>query len=222
MRVMIHELKSPVAATKMIADTYTQFHTEHPKTVTLACKVAERMDRMNDLIQDILELASVKSGQPMSEIAVFNLVEEVRASIAFYQPQARLKGLDMKVTLSQTPLEIRMDLRGLRLILSNLLSNAIKYTLQGTVEVNLHRNDRFAVFQVRDSGIGIPEKDIPKLFQEFFRAGNAKKARITGSGVGLAGVKSIVERFQGTMELQSRENYGSTFTVQLPLYESLS
>jgi len=71
---------------------------------------------------------------------------------------------------------------------------------------------------VTDSGIGIPEADIPKLFGEFFRASNAKRKGLPGSGAGLVGVKDIVERFGGHMELTSRENEGSTFTVRLPLY----
>jgi two-component system sensor histidine kinase SenX3 len=66
--------------------------------------------------------------------------------------------------------------------------------------------------------MGIPEKDIPKLFREFFRASNAKRSAIPGSGVGLAGVKNIVERFSGQLEIQSVENQGSTFTVRLPIF----
>ena len=74
------------------------------------------------------------------------------------------------------------------------------------------------MLQVADSGIGIPKDDISQLFKEFFRASNAKRQNIQGTGVGLAGVKHIVERFGGELELHSRENEGSVFTVRLPLY----
>ena len=74
------------------------------------------------------------------------------------------------------------------------------------------------MLEVKDTGLGIPEDDIPKLFTEFFRASNARRSQIKGTGVGLAGVKQIVERFKGELELVSQENKGSTFTVRLPLY----
>ena len=71
-----------------------------------------------------------------------------------------------------------------------------------------------------DTGIGIPADEQPKLFTEFFRASNARRSRIKGTGVGLAGVKELVERFEGEMELASQENQGSVFTVRLPLHEA--
>ena len=84
----------------------------------------------------------------------------------------------------------------------------MKYTIEGKVTVQLRRDEKWVVLDVTDSGIGIPEKDIPKLFNEFFRASNAKKQKIQGSGVGLSSIKNIVERFDG-----------STFTVRLPYFE---
>jgi signal transduction histidine kinase len=84
----------------------------------------------------------------------------------------------------------------------------------------LSRQDAWAILEVSDSGIGIPEADIHQLFQEFFRASNAKRQKIQGTGVGLAGVKHIVERFGGELALRSRENEGSTFTVRLPIYKA--
>ncbi len=120
--------------------------------------------------------------------------------------------------VAEKELFVRFDSQGLSLVLSNIIGNAVKYTGEGSVKIKLSRQDEWAVIEVSDTGIGIPEADIPKLFGEFYRASNARKSNIPGSGVGLAGVKNIIERFGGRLELQSRENEGSIFSVYLPLY----
>ncbi|MCP4646985.1 MAG: ATP-binding protein, partial [bacterium] len=91
-------------------------------------------------------------------------------------------------------------------------------TETGTVTVTLKQADPWAVLTVEDSGIGIPEKDIPQLFKEFYRASNARQSGIKGTGVGLVIVKELVERFSGEIELKSMFNEGSCFTIRLPIY----
>ncbi len=107
----------------------------------------------------------------------------------------------MVVELPESPVLVRMDWQGYHLILSNLVSNAVKYTQAGSVEVSLRSQEPWAVLQIKDTGMGIPEADIPQLFNEFFRASNAKRSKIEGTGVGLAGVKELVERFGGELAL---------------------
>jgi signal transduction histidine kinase len=112
---------------------------------------------------------------------------------------------------------VRFDQKGYHLIVSNLLSNALKYTPKGSVEVVLRVTSHEAIMKVRDTGMGIPSGDLPRIFQEFYRASNARRQRITGTGVGLSGVKDLVERFGGNMRIESREEAGTTVTVSLPL-----
>ncbi|MBN1554660.1 MAG: GAF domain-containing sensor histidine kinase [Phycisphaerae bacterium] len=219
MRVMVHELKSPAAAAKMMTDLLNFHPIENPKVRSLHERIAGRMDEMIELIQDILMLAKMKSGEPMGDIAVLNLVEELDQCCRRHAEEAQCKGLAFEVLLPDAPLPVRIDSQACRLVLSNLISNGVKYTPAGSVQVSLQPESSWAVLHVRDTGIGIPEKDIPKLFREFFRASNAKNSSIRGSGVGLAGVKEIVERFGGELALRSVENEGSTFTVRLPLHD---
>jgi signal transduction histidine kinase len=219
MRIMVHELKSPVAATKMMADLLASHQLKNPKIAHMPGRIANRMDQLLELIRDMLELARVKSGDPLGDISVLDLVIETKKGCLPYMNQAEDKGLSMNIECHEESLPVRFDSQGYRLILSNLVSNAVKYTAKGFVKVTLRRQqDSWAVLEVADSGIGIPEADVPQLFKEFFRASNAKRQKIQGTGVGLAGVKHIVERFGGELELQSRENEGSTFIVRLPLY----
>ncbi|MCP4246613.1 MAG: HAMP domain-containing histidine kinase [bacterium] len=217
MRMMVHELKAPVAGAKMLVDAllFNDAVSDSPVAPMLE-KVSRRMGRMTELINDLLELARVKSGDPLGEVGTIDLRAETELGCEPYRDPAEHKGLALRVDLPSEPVHARLDSQGYRLVLSNLVSNAIKYTPAGSVTVSLRQQDGWAVLEVTDTGMGSPEADVPKLFGEFFRASNAKASRIEGSGVGLAGAKSLVARFGGELALQTRENEGSTFTVRLP------
>ncbi len=219
MRTLVHELKSPAAAAKMLTDMLTEREDLDAELHRLHDRIAGRMEEMLGLISDILLLARCKAGGKLGTIMAVDLVSLTAEICRKYRIEAERKSVAMELLLPGGELKTRIDADGCGLIVSNLVSNAVKYTLEGTVRVHLRREDRWVVLDVADSGIGIPEEDIPMLFTEFFRASNAKKHKIRGSGVGLAGIRNIVERFGGEMELQSVENEGSTFTVRLPYYE---
>jgi signal transduction histidine kinase len=219
MRVMVHELKSPVAGAKMLADAL-QYHEAiaNSPAIEVTRRISNRMGQLTRLIKDLLVLAKVKSGDPLGEVSVIDLVAETEAGSVPYRDQAQQKGLAMTVNLPAEPVRVRFDAQGYRIALSNLVSNAVKYTRAGSVSVVLRTEGRWAVLEVADTGIGIPEKDLPKLFTEFFRASNARASDIDGSGVGLAGAKTLVERFGGEFSLRTQENEGSTFTIRLPTH----
>lgn len=219
MRVIVHELRSPVTASKALVAALRYTSREDPKQAEVLARVEDRMNQMLELVEDILHLSRIKAGRPLGEIAVCDLVVDTKATCETYLDEADAKGVQIEVDLPESPVPVRIDLQGYHLIISNLVSNAVKYTPAGSVRVSLRTNQQWAVLQVEDTGMGIPEDDIPKLFTEFFRASNARSSKIKGSGVGLAGVKELVERFGGEMELASQENQGSVFTVRLPLYE---
>ena len=216
MRVMVHELKSPAAGARMLAELL-EAHNVEPPVAELHGRIAGRLDQMVEMIQDILVLAKAKSGEAFGEIGTVDLSAVVNETAEAYRAQAAEKGLDFEAAGPGEPVRVRFDSRGLRMVVSNLVSNAVKYTAEGGVTATLAADDGWAVFRVRDTGMGIPKNDVGKLFQEFFRASNARKSAIGGSGVGLAGVKSLVERFGGQLAVDSEENIGSTFTVRLPV-----
>ncbi len=219
-RVMIHELKSPVTGAKMLADTIlSNEETTNTPEARMTKRISERMTKLLDLIEDLLQLARVKSGEPLGEVAVLDVGAHAAQANDAYRDQATQKGLELSLEIPAAPVRTRFDQKGLELVLSNLVSNAVKYTSSGSVRVRVEAAAPWAVIAVSDSGIGIPESERSRLFNEFFRASNAKNAGIEGSGVGLAGAKNIVERFGGELGLESRENAGSTFTVRLPLFE---
>jgi signal transduction histidine kinase len=224
MRVMVHELKSPVAASMTMIDAYRMLSGSAggglppERTHSMIDRVGIRLGNMMTMIKDILDHSRVTSGGAIGEVKVVDVSHEVASAARSWIEQAEAKGIDLRFTVEPDVIPVRVDEQGFRMVVSNLISNGIKYTEHGYVQVSVWCEGPWARFSVRDSGIGIPEDDIPKLFREFFRASNARKKKIEGTGVGLAGVKQIVERFGGHLALTSVLDEGSTFTASLPLH----
>jgi signal transduction histidine kinase len=219
MRILVHELRAPVTASKSLAAALRFVNQEDEKLNLVLGRIETRMEELLSLVDDILELSRIKAGGPLGDIAVHDLVTKTRTDCESYLEEATAKGLSLSLDLPVSPVLVRMDLQAYHLILSNLVSNAIKYTPAGSIQILLQQQGPWAVLKVKDTGMGIPEAQISQIFTEFFRASNARGSQIPGTGVGLAGAKELVERFDGELELVSEENQGSTFTVRLPLFE---
>ena len=219
MRILVHELRAPVGASKSLAAALRYVNQEDVKLNSVLGRIEARMDELLTLVDDILHLSQIKEGRPLGDIAVHDLAIKTRTDCEPYLDEATAKGLSLSLDLPASPVLVRIDLQAYHLILSNLVSNAIKYTPAGSIQVLLHKQGPWVVLKVKDTGMGIPEAEISRIFTEFFRATNARRSRIPGTGVGLAGVKELVERFDGELELVSEENRGSAFTVRLPLFE---
>jgi len=215
--VMLHELKSPIAATRMMSETVRMGVLDESKREDFLQRIVGRLDSMLEWIRDALNLSKVKSGDLLNAVEQIDLGALAREVAEEYRDAAEAKGLAFTLETPGEPLPISLTRTGGRLILSNLVSNAVKYTSSGSVRLALARASDSVTLTVADTGIGIPEQDIPKMFGEFFRASNARATGIDGSGVGLASVKHIVEQCGGALHLDSREDAGSTFTVSLPL-----
>ncbi|MBN2451828.1 MAG: GAF domain-containing sensor histidine kinase [Lentisphaeria bacterium] len=217
MRVMVHELKSPVAGSKMLATGLLYARPGDEAVAHAAARIANRMDELLALVEDILNLSRVQQGGVLSDVLVLDLREETARASEPYVTQAAAKGLTLQRHFPSDPVWARFDRQGYQLVVSNLVSNAVKYTATGSVTVRLlPEDDHRAVLEVRDTGIGIPRADLPSIFQEFFRASNVRGGDIKGTGVGLAGVREIVERFGGAIEMDSEEGRGSRFCVRIP------
>jgi signal transduction histidine kinase len=214
-----HDLKNPLAAIKGRAQILRR------RIDRLPADEIERFaagldaidfsaDRMTRIINNLMDVARLRIGEPLElrrEVADLvaiaeTVIDEVR------QAEDRTIVLDVEVD----HLTGRWDSARLERVLSNLLSNALKYSDEHTeVHVAVRAVDGWAELRVQDRGIGIPADDMPRIFERFHRAANVV-GRVQGSGVGLAGAKQIVEQHNGTIEVDSTEGAGTTFTVRLP------
>ena len=132
------------------------------------------------------------------------------------RPFAERKQIVLDVDLDNEAGVVLAGEMGLQIIFGNLLNNAIKYTPEGGTVTVRYRVGEAVTVQVQDTGIGIPAEDLPHIFEEFYRASNAKQSRIVGTGIGLTTVRTLVERYNGTIQLESVEGQGTTITVIFP------
>ncbi|HSR32949.1 MAG TPA: HAMP domain-containing sensor histidine kinase [Anaerolineae bacterium] len=220
MMMLVHELRSPAATSKSMVATLRYLRPQDAQLDKFLAKIEARMDHLLDLVNDILDLSQAKAGDPLGQATILDLVEETATACTPYLDLAAAKELAVSVELPEHAVRVQMPERAYHLIVSNLVSNAIKYTLTGSVRVTLRQKGAYAELTVQDTGIGIPQNELCHLFTEFFRASNARAGRTPGTGLGLAAVKALVQEYHGKLALQSQENRGSRFTVQLPLYQA--
>lgn len=170
------------------------------------------------LINDILDLSKIEAGQVSPKLEVLNLNEILEEIIKLTTPLAKNKG-DSLILNSQESFEIITDRLRLRQIIFNLVDNAIKFTNKGFITINCNKEEKFAVIEVSDTGIGIKEEDQKKLFKPFIQIESYLARKHYGSGLGLSICKKLVELLGGTINVNSEQGKGSTFTVRLPISE---
>jgi len=138
--------------------------------------------------------------------------------VELMQPQAEQKGLTLEFELEDGLPSVNADAANMEGVFTNLISNAIKYTPEGgLVRVTGKREGGYIRIDVQDTGIGISEKDLPRIFERFYRVKTEKTRQIVGTGLGLSIVKQVVDAHLGTIDVQSVENQGTCFTVKLPV-----
>ena len=225
MLTVAHELRTPVSSSLSLLRTL--IHGLAGEMDDQQSQILERIEirlgMLIELINDLIELAASKTpalSESHTTIAVQPLLEKL---VQHFSTEAGSKSLTMSLQLPADKVLVNATQDGLEKIFSNLIHNAIKYTHeQGHIEITLRMTNGTTEIAVMDTGMGIPEDDIPRLWDEFFRAKNARASRIAGTGLGLSIVKQYVDEFGGTIAIESIEEKGSTFTVTLPRSDSTS
>ncbi len=217
-----HELRSPVSVVRSLLRTLRASYagTLTPGQDDLVARALRRTDFLQTLIDDLLDLAAGKSEFRASEERVeISLGEAIEDVVRRFQVPAEEKRIALDACCESNAESIRVlaTKEGIDRILNNLVSNAIKYTpTGGRVIMRLQRMDGEARLQVEDTGIGIPEDALPHLFEEFYRAPNAKSQEKEGTGLGLAIARDLVLRYGGRIDAQSKVGTGTMFTITLP------
>jgi two-component system sensor histidine kinase SenX3 len=210
-----HELKTPVGAILLLADTLVG--EQDPATqARLARRILDEGDRLAQLVTDLLDLSRIEQAAelPTTEVPLAAILSEC---LERYQLPAERKGIRLRLELAQPALSVLGDRWQLLSAISNLVDNAIKYSEPATeVLLWLGELDGCAVIRVADQGIGIPARDLARIFERFYRV-EADRSRATGgTGLGLSIVKHVVEAHRGRIEVSSLEGVGTTFTITLP------
>jgi two-component system sensor histidine kinase/response regulator len=214
-----HELRAPVAAVQSYVNLLLAGYLSEKEFQPTLKRVQVRLQEMLDVIADLLELARLKElRNRIADVAnpqpVADLLEEV---CDLFQEQAHERGQRFALEIVDRP-TMMANRKHLKQIWTNLISNAIKYTPEGgQITVSLREDGDNLVSVIQDSGIGIAEKDMIHLFEEFFRTDQAKASGEIGTGLGLSIVKQIVDSYGGEIQVSSKPGKGTRFTVILPL-----
>ncbi|MGV0028229.1 ATP-binding protein [Phormidesmis priestleyi ANT.L61.2] len=231
---MSHELRSPLTTIIGMASTLLRYQSHsHKKGALTLQKQQEYLQTIQGhgehllaLINDILDLSQVETGKTILDVREFSLFELAQHTLSLLNEKADRSQIQLHLDWrSEAIAEIeafKADYHRVKQILVNLLSNAIKFTLEGgSVTLRIWLNDDTAILQVEDTGIGIPEHQIPLLFQKFQQLDASYHRTYEGTGLGLALTKQLVELHSGKIEVTSTVGVGSRFTVHLPA-QSLS
>ncbi|SFS53602.1 two-component system histidine kinase PnpS [Paenibacillus sp. BC26] len=219
-----HELKTPITAVKGFAETLLGGAVDDPETARSFLQIIyDESDRLNRLIGDILELSKIESRRVPLQFSPIELASFVEKTVELM----RAEGLQKQIRLSykaDRDVYVEADEDRLRQIIMNLLSNGINYTPEGgsvsiVVEPVGGENYESVRIHISDTGIGIPKKDLPRIFERFYRVDKARSRSSGGTGLGLSIVKHLVELHKGTISVESRVGSGSTFTIELPVLQ---
>jgi two-component system sensor histidine kinase/response regulator len=224
---MSHELRTPltciigISATllRLQSDSLTHQKILQQKQESYLETIHNSGTHLLDLINDILDLSQVEAGKTILQISTFSLTKLAQQSLHLFRDQAQRQDLILKGELQIQPEQdlFTADERRVKQILYNLFSNAIKFTpAKGEVTLRVKVSDNVAVFEVEDTGIGIPQEQQHLLFEKFQQIDASYHRRYGGTGLGLALTKQLVELHGGVIQFKSQVDVGSIFTVYLP------
>ncbi|MBI5681973.1 MAG: HAMP domain-containing histidine kinase [Deltaproteobacteria bacterium] len=219
--MVAHDIKSPLSSILSMADACLEVFSDSmdKRIKDMLIRIRQKADNLHRYAADLLNLSRIKSSDRLN-LEVFGIKDVINESLEFAVPISEGKELDIKIDIPDNMPLVTADKEQMRYVFINLLSNAFKYTPDGgRVLVKAESYNETMNIEVSDTGIGIPQDDIPKIFNEFFRAGNVEKIT-KGTGLGLALVKYIIERHNGKILVESKLGKGTRFKVVLPIKQT--
>jgi two-component system phosphate regulon sensor histidine kinase PhoR len=210
-----HELKTPVASIRAAAETLRDGAIDDPDAAHRFTEQLERdADRLGRIVSDLLDLSRLETGSERLDRASLDAIAEDET--ARRQTEAAAADISLSVQVDGVP-AIRGSARDLALMTGNLIDNAIRYTpAGGSVSVEVRAERDTVVLRVRDTGVGIPQRDLPRIFERFYRVDQARSRETGGTGLGLSIVRHVSENHGGDVRVESELGEGSTFEVRLP------
>ena len=215
---MSHELRTPLNSIIALSGVLNRrLNKKIPDEEYSYLEVIERNGKnLLKQINDILDISRIESGRERFNVTKFNMNELADNVVNMILPQAQQKGINLNLNVKDRPVQVSSDYEKVYHVLQNVVANAVKFTKAGKVEVKVTAHGEEAEITVADTGIGIPEKDIPFIFDEFRQADSGTSRMYGGSGLGLAIARKYVVALGGEISVESEEGKGSKFSIKLP------
>ncbi len=212
-----HELRTPISYMKGFTEGVEEGVVEIEKYITIMKRETSRLER---LIHDLLDLAQLEGDSYPMKSTPISFAQLIIDVVERFEIEWKERGIEVILDIDEDII-IYGDFDRLEQVVSNLLQNAIRHSgNDSNIEVSLVENkEKEAVMQIKDEGEGIPEKDLPKVLDRFYRVNKARTRKDGGTGIGLAIVHQIIKKHEGTILIKSKLGIGTTVTVKLPLYE---
>jgi len=210
-----HELRTPLTAIKGFVETIEQDAAKKHKNYLDIIK--RNTDRLINIVKDLLVQSELDEKYIKLEVENVDLQKLIANIGKIFQPECDQKGLFFDIqTQSEFPRTIKGDPFKLEQLFVNIIDNAVKYTEEGGITINLTKNDRSVFITIEDTGIGIPEQELPRIFERFYVVDKSRSRRLGGTGLGLSIVKHIAILHNGEVSVKSTAGKGTAMTVRLP------
>jgi len=211
-----HELKTPIGALSILAEAVLEASDDPTAIKKFASRMQVEATRLSELVQEVINLSRLQDEDPLKNAEVLDVATIAREAI----DESRLAAEKQKIEIvfsDQESCLVLGDKGQLRMAMSNLINNAINYSPVSTrVGIGVNCKDDLVEFTVTDQGVGIPEKDLERIFERFYRVDPARSRETGGTGLGLSIVKHVASNHGGDISVWSLEGQGSTFTLRLP------
>jgi signal transduction histidine kinase len=215
-----HQLRTPLSAIKWETEL---FLSKAKKRLTKKqCNQIENVSLINEqmirLVNDLLDVARIDQNRLILKKQRFSLLELANNIIKEFIPKAKSKNIEIAINNNTNLPAVLGDMDKVSLVLENLIDNAVKYTNNGgKIKINIYEEKGFLIFEIKDNGVGIPQEQVERVFEKFFRSDNIVKYQTEGTGLGLYITKNIIEQLGGEVWFKSIENVGSVFSFSLPI-----
>jgi signal transduction histidine kinase len=217
-RKVAHQLRAPISAIQSCLKVVTEGYGPKNTHMDMIKRAENRTQTIIPLVNDLLDLATTEEPKKQKLRESIDLNKMLHKTIALMNEKAEGKKVVLSLMIKETLPHIKARPEDIDDVLINLLDNAIKYTpSDGKVEVIADSDSKKILVEIKDTGIGIPEDDIHHVFDEFYRAENARIIEKEGTGLGLAITKKIIETYGGNIIVESKVNEGTKFTIILPV-----
>lgn len=211
-----HELRTPIFAIQGYIETLLNGAINDPNVNrNFLEKAAHHTDNLNNLLNDLINISMIESGEMQMSFRYFDLAPYLHSIVDEMRNLAEEKNIKLSLNEVRDGLQVFGDKERLRQVLINLIQNAIKYTEIGSVEISVEEEKKFVTIKVKDTGIGIPEDQLSRIFERFYRVDKARSRAVGGTGLGLSIVKHIIEAHDSKIEVRSKVGVGSEFSFKL-------